>query len=232
MKVSKVVTVFMLIAAMSIPAAGAALKRAAGQASWKTYSPYASPTSPGYRAVGKADWKTYRNDKFGFEFKYPPEFNAVSTGPNDVQKEMERGEMVSGTVPPSFDTINFLDSTDSTNKKLFDVTIFPVRDDPISPGGFNDGYLDYGSACDRRWIDSISEKPRLIKENGISVLEVQVISEDYSGCYFEKSGCYYFKNSKGNLVVFNIPGYRNSCDFFKIFSFAGDEILPTLSLIK
>lgn len=183
-----------------------------------------------------ANWKTYRNDKFSFSFKYPASLVTVSSGPNDEQKKLERGETISGTVPPFYDTITF---SDQTNKEQFNVVIFPVRSDEISLAGFKghsdngvikSGDLSRGSACDTRWVDSISEEPTLVKKNGISVLEVQVIAggpkEGVS------NGCYYLKNAAGNLIVFNISGIAQKAEFLNIFRLVGDKILPTLNLLK
>lgn len=99
-------------------------------------------------------------------------------------------------------TITF---SDSANKEQFNVVIFSVIKDEISLAGFK-SYLSMGSVCDTRWIDSVSGEPTLLNKNGIPILEVQVIS----GGPREGSntGCYYFKNSGGNLVVFNISGFE------------------------
>lgn len=175
-----------------------------------------------------ADWKTYRNKEFGFEFMYPPELKFVSSGPNEVQKALDRGEMISGTAAPSYDTITFLNSE---NKEQFDATIFWIRDDEVSPDGFKEGYLWYGSDCDLRWNYPIIEGPTLVGENGISILEVQVLAampfEEY-----KYRGCYYFKNSAGNVIVFGISSFEQKSDFLNVFHLTGDKILPTLRLIK
>lgn len=167
------------------------------------------------------NWKTYRNERFGFEFKYPAELKTISSGPNDEQKKLDRGEMISGTVPGSYDTITF---SDSASKEQFDVVIKGTKEE-ISTAGFK-GYLSMGSICDTRWIDSVSAEPTLINKNGIPILEVQVISGGPRGG--SSAGCYYFKNSKGDLVIFNVSG----SDFLNVFHLVGDKILPTLNLIK
>ena len=83
-----------------------------------------------------------------------------------------------------------------------------------------------GSSCDTRWLDSISDGPTLINKNGIPILEVQVISSGIRGG--SSAGCYYFKNSEGDLVIFNV----SSPDFLNVFHLVGGKILPTLDLIK
>ncbi len=196
------------------------------------------PTSPNTPTTQDttANWKVYRNDKFGFEFKYPTELTTVSSGPNEEQKKLDRGEIISGTIPSSYDTITF---SDSANKEQFNVVVFPVRKDEISSAGFKgylsngvrmSGYLSMGSACDTRWVDSTSEEPTLVKKNGISVLEIQIIADSPKQAV--SRGCYYFKNSEGNLIVFNISSLEQKSDFLNVFHLVGDKILPTLDLIK
>src|SRR3989344_3613929 len=64
-----------------------------GYAVWKKQPPPPTPTppvdtniepatSPSTPSVDMASWKTYRNEEYGFEFKYPPNFRTHSYDPS------------------------------------------------------------------------------------------------------------------------------------------------------
>ena len=171
-----------------------------------------------------SSWRTYENKKFGFKFNYPSSFRVRSRGPNEVQKALEHGEMISGTIPPSYDTIIF---SDATGKKKFDVIVF-TTEDKISINAYKNNSLSIGSDCDARGIESSGE-PVLLNMNGISVLEVQVRQFESHKSY--DAGCFYFKNAKGYLTVFNIADFTREADFLNVFNFVHDQILPTLNLM-
>lgn len=54
-----------------------------------------------------ANWKTYTNQDYGLEFKYPSNYTFNSLGPNTSQQQLNSGQQISGTVAPSYDTIEF-----------------------------------------------------------------------------------------------------------------------------
>jgi len=184
------------------------------------------PQQPSMAPNETVNWQTYKNEAFGFQFKYPASFTVVSSGPNEEEKKIEKGEQISGTVSPSYDTVTFSNATGAK----FNVMIFPVSKSEVSPDGFMKGYLSMGSVCDTRWIGSVSEGPMLLNENGVPVLRVQVVAGGPRGGG-KSEGCYYFKNSAGNVIAFNISGEENS-DFSSVFNFVNDKILPTISLTK
>jgi len=53
------------------------------------------------------NWQMYKNSEFGFTFKYPSGYAYDAVGPNYFQRQLDAGESISGTVAPSYDTIQF-----------------------------------------------------------------------------------------------------------------------------
>ncbi|MBN1263175.1 MAG: hypothetical protein JW991_02345 [Candidatus Pacebacteria bacterium] len=199
---------------------------AVGRCAFKeTSRPPAS--SPAPEATGNNTNPTkYLNSQFGFEFLYPPNWQITSSGPNEEQQKLNRGETISGTNPPSLETITF---SDSGLKELFNLVIFPAGETGISPAEFEE-HLSLGSACDTRWIKSINQEPTLTLRNGVLILSAQVtLGGAKEG---ELAGCYYFKNLKDHLITFNIAGLKEKSDFLEIFNLIGNQILPTLKMSR
>lgn len=165
-----------------------------------------------------ANWKTYTNTKYGFEFMYPQNLNYVSLGSNSAQKEVDQGKEISGTVVPSFDTINFREG--DKNKK-FSVEIFKENETALTPKNYQNGLYMSGS-CDLRWLDN---KPSVVKNtelNGNNLLEVNITGPK------QYVSCYYIKNRNGNLIVISSEIFTDKPMFEKI----NEEIIKILSTFK
>jgi hypothetical protein len=159
------------------------------------------------------NWKTYRNEEYGFEIKYPPEIAFFSRGPNYVQQALDRGETISGTVMPSYDTVIFSDSYNEIAK----IEIFHIYEKEISKENYW-ADLHYYGPCDIRW----EFKPEFFDfnlVNGIPILKVK--GKDYLNV---SRSCYYLKNLSGNLIVLsNYEEYK--LDIF-------NQMLSTFKFLK
>lgn len=160
----------------------------AGLPSITTQSPTSSPASD-----LTANWKIYTNTKFRISVKYPSTYQFSSTGPNISQKQLDNGQQISGTVAPSYDTINF-----TGDNQDFTLGIFHIPDslliDNLS-GGF-DGSCG-SQFADKTLVDKLdsigSTKYRERQQQVSSKVNIQ----------------YCFLSGTKNLVVLSVFGISN-----------------------
>lgn len=156
-----------------------------------------------------ANWQTYRNEKYGFQLEYPQRFIFTSSGPNVSQQAIDRGEMISGTVQPSYDSVTFSDKSGTEDN--FYMGIFRPTEKKLSEKGYVDDYFYLSGPCDTRWGFEPSTK-KMEKFNNIDVLEVSgKISDGLRPENF--ISCDYFKNQENNLIVLSTDRIDNEEDF-------------------
>lgn len=159
-------------------------------------------------------WKTYRNDEFGFEVKHPSGSNASRLGPNYVQQQKDRGEVISGTVVASLDTIVF---SEDSQEEIFRIEIFASASKALSQESYEDDYLDVLGPCDRR----ADFTPVSFKEINVdSVLSLKVAGTGRIIRPGERDEriltCVYTKNLSDNLLV--ISSYSDAETIDQILS--------------
>ena len=169
-----------------------------------------------------ANWNTFRNERFGIQFSYPNSLIVKATGPNSSQQQLDRGEEISGTVSPSYETYEFVDKD---NNAIFYLEIFHENDTPLTVEGYqNPGYLYLYGKCDGRWLNTKSIPVGVQRINKIDVLEVKVEGNEYARCY-------YLKNNNQGLIVFSSSIFKSSSDF-NIVEPTMKNILSTIEIYK
>jgi len=160
--------------------------------------------------------KTYENKKYGFLVKYRVEITAFSQGPNSTQQAIDKGEQISATIQPSYDTIIFSDS----GGELGRIEIFHEYEDYLdelylTEQNYNKGHLYFYGPCDLR-LGFQAEKISQKDINRIIILIVVGKNKDNIS-----QNCYYLRNKEGNLIVISSQEYKT--DIF-------NEILYTFKL--
>lgn len=159
------------------------------------------------------DWKTYKSEKYGFKLEYPAEYTPTSQGPNEAQLRLDAGEQISGTQPPSFDTILFT----ASGKNEFNIEIYHPMKTELNP--------NYGIAgdCGSQFADKTLNN-RLDTVNSIDFLERrQEFGENKIGINF----C--FVSGTNNLITLRSRNI-NPAEIDKVDSFLR-SILSTIALV-
>lgn len=136
-------------------------------------------------------WHTYRSYNYSFEFSYPNELKLSELGPNSAQYGLDTQESISGTVPPSYETVKLV--SDRTAEWLDFEIFYPLErlkaDQPIVG--------DCGShQADETLVN------RMIHVGGLDLLE----RRQRYGDSFRIDYC--FISGSGNLVVFKAHAFK------------------------
>jgi len=157
-------------------------------------------------------WSVYKNTEYGFTIEYPENYSFLLTGPNEAQKALDRGEQISGTVQPSYETVIF---QDEDKEMVAKIEIFHKYDKPISKKEYREGYLYSYGPCDFRFgfepIYSYYTSPIIFFKN-------LIVGGKKENNFLV---CYYIKNEKGNLIVFSFVKKEDNLDGIDV----GDKMM-------
>jgi hypothetical protein len=146
-----------------------------------------------------ANWETYRNQEYGFEVRYPLEFQFVSEGPNSAQQVLNKGEQISGTMQPSYDTIVFSDDTNEVVR----IEIFNKYEGDFQEENYKEGYLYLFGPCDLRW----GFEAKFLNFNFVNNIKMLTVKgKNGEG---NSQNCYYLENLAGNLIVISNKEYKS-----------------------
>ena len=165
-----------------------------------TPNPFPNPQND-QTVLDTSGWQTYRNDEFGFEVKYPISFTVASTGLSDEQKRLEKGENISGTVAPSFDTVHF---SDQKNEPIISIAIFHPSEEDLSKKSYGEGSLHIYGPCDLRW----GFEPSNIEEKNMLGHSMLIVQGNYTVPELGQAlMCVYLKNREANLIVMDSENF-------------------------
>jgi len=162
-----------------------------------------------------ANWETYENDIYNYSIKYPPDYEIELIGPNIFQEMLNKGETISGTNPPSFETVIFKDQYNNISIRL--ITYHPLQDIfrlNIDP--------PIGGACGSQFAnETITDELTSIGEMKIRERAQAWDNEKYTINY-----CFLSKNY--NLLVLKADTIRVNLDQTKNFM---KQMLSTFEFI-
>ncbi len=102
-----------------------------------------SPTTSSSN-LDTANWKTYTNSKYGILINYPAAYSYKAEGSNISQQQLDKGQQISGTISPSFDTIDFTGGSQD-----FSLGIFHTN----TPSQIADTSSGFDGSCGSQFVD-------------------------------------------------------------------------------
>lgn len=171
------------------------------------------------------NWKTYTNMDYNFTFRFPENWTYSLEGPNAAMIDLQNGKSITGSVQPSFNTIDFFNPF--IDKEL-SISIYPAYKNDLSRDQFENGYLYSYGLCDLRWEFDPSGMDLLNIKNHI-FLRVQGNEKSDISLNLPTKNivCYYVNSNTGNLIVLSaIPSSKVSD--FSIY----DQIISTFQFTK
>lgn len=135
-------------------------------------------------------WRTYRNEEYGILIKYPQGYGYGSTGPNNSQKQLNKGQQISENIAPSYDTIKF-----TGEEQDFSIGIFHTLD----ANKIADLEVSFDGSCGTQFADKTIVN-KLDSVNGIKYRKIQQSISATNNIQL----C--FLNTANNLIVLSIFG--------------------------
>lgn len=168
-------------------------------------SPFPSPSRTSVE-MGKLitptnNWSVYESRDPVFKFQYPPSYGFEVKGPNQTKLDLDAGKQISGTLPPSLQTIVFT----SPYLSDFEVVVYYLFPDEL-----NEKY-NYNGSCGSQFADeNLLNQMFTVKDEDnfdIDVLERRQVFHSELGEEVKVSYC--FRGYKSILISLQVGNLNN-----------------------
>lgn len=152
-----------------------------------------------FSTAGSSGWKAYRNNRFGFQFRYPPHSSVLDGGPDTSR---------SGTQPDSLDALQI---RGKANRLEMDISVF-------SPGIVHGDYGWPERPCGE-WTFGPDNGPLSSERIWFAGQKtLHVIAQNFGGGDSPQTNNYYCVNHPQNPVVIVVSGQAPSQEVQRILA--------------
>ena len=175
-----------------------------------------APPTTQQNALDTSTWKTYRNEKYGFEMRYPKDYAVIEGGPDSYELQLREGKAISVTQTPLLEQVD-------VKAKTGEVVITIDIPDNTNLGVVSGEYEWWLRPCGQEGFATILTKE---KTNVAGYKTLHVVSE------FEYPPASPKSTRTAHFYCINFPRQPIIINFGEEFQEQANQILSTFKFTK